>query len=197
MQLCVYAHIHACEYEGETCSVVSNSLWPHGLYSTVPGILQARVLEWVAFPFSRGSSQPRDPSRSHALQADSLPADPQGKPMCEYDFMQFYHVLYHVTAPTIKLQNCYHHPFGVFSLFLLLFWEHLLFKNVYLYLMEHSYNNCFKFFDNCNICLTLVFTSLVFSPKESVIFSWFFVCWVVLNCVRNILSIILWNFGCC
>ena len=24
------------------------------------GILQARILEWVAFPFSRGSSQPRD-----------------------------------------------------------------------------------------------------------------------------------------
>ena len=23
-------------------------------------ILQARILEWVAFPFSRGSSQPRD-----------------------------------------------------------------------------------------------------------------------------------------
>ena len=27
---------------------------------TVNGLLQARVLEWVAFPFSRGSSQPRD-----------------------------------------------------------------------------------------------------------------------------------------
>ena len=26
----------------------------------VRGILQARILEWVAFPFSRGSSQPRD-----------------------------------------------------------------------------------------------------------------------------------------
>ena len=27
---------------------------------TVHGILQARILEWVAFPFSRESSQPRD-----------------------------------------------------------------------------------------------------------------------------------------
>ena len=26
----------------------------------VHGILQARILEWVAFSFSRGSSQPRD-----------------------------------------------------------------------------------------------------------------------------------------
>ena len=36
--------------------VVSDSLRPHGLH----GILQARILEWVAVPFSRGSSQPRD-----------------------------------------------------------------------------------------------------------------------------------------
>ena len=27
---------------------------------TVHGILQARILKWVAFPFSRGPSQPRD-----------------------------------------------------------------------------------------------------------------------------------------
>ena len=27
---------------------------------TIHEILQARILEWVAFPFSRGSSQPRD-----------------------------------------------------------------------------------------------------------------------------------------
>ena len=31
-----------------SCLVVSDSLWPHG-------ILQARILEWVAFPFSRRS----------------------------------------------------------------------------------------------------------------------------------------------
>ena len=38
---------------------MSDSLRPHGLY-TVCGILQARILEWVAVPSSRGSSQPRD-----------------------------------------------------------------------------------------------------------------------------------------
>ena len=31
--------------------------------SSVPGILQARILEWVAIPFSRGSSQPRNQTR--------------------------------------------------------------------------------------------------------------------------------------
>jgi len=34
----------------------------------VHGILQARILEWVAFPFSRGSSQPRDQTQvSHIV----------------------------------------------------------------------------------------------------------------------------------
>ena len=47
---------------------------------TVHGILQARILEWVAFPFSRVSSHHRIKPRSPALQADSLPAEPQGKP---------------------------------------------------------------------------------------------------------------------
>ena len=32
-------------------------------WTVVHGILQARILEWVAFPFSRGSSQPRDRSQ--------------------------------------------------------------------------------------------------------------------------------------
>ena len=41
---------------------------------------QARILEWVAFPFSRASSQPSDQPRSPALQVDSLPAEPLGKP---------------------------------------------------------------------------------------------------------------------
>ena len=39
----------------------------HGLCSlpgsSVHGILQTRILEWVALPFSRGSSQPRDPTQ--------------------------------------------------------------------------------------------------------------------------------------
>ena len=44
------------------------------------GIFQARILKWVAMLSSRGSSQPKDQTRSPALQVDSLPAEPQGKP---------------------------------------------------------------------------------------------------------------------
>ena len=47
---------------------------------TVPEILQARILECVAFPFSRRSSQPRDQTQVSCIAADSLPAEPQGKP---------------------------------------------------------------------------------------------------------------------
>ena len=49
--------------------------------SSVHGILQARILEWVAIPYSRGSFQPRDQTQSSALQTDSLPSEPPGKPM--------------------------------------------------------------------------------------------------------------------
>ena len=47
---------------------------------TVHGTLRARILEWVAFPFSRGSSQPRDRTKVSCIAGDSLPAEPPGKP---------------------------------------------------------------------------------------------------------------------
>ena len=46
----------------------------------VHGILQARILEWVAIAFSRGSSQPRDQTQVSHIADDSLPAEPQRKP---------------------------------------------------------------------------------------------------------------------
>ena len=48
--------------------------------SSVYGILQGRILEWIAFSFSRGSSQPIE-SKSPSLQADSLLFKPLGKPI--------------------------------------------------------------------------------------------------------------------
>ena len=46
--------------------------------SSVHGILQVRILEWLAMPFSRGSSRPGIKPRSPALQANSLPSEPPG-----------------------------------------------------------------------------------------------------------------------
>ena len=51
--------------------------------SAVHGMLQARILECVAFPFSRGSSQPKDQTQvsciAGGLQEDSLPLSHNSK----------------------------------------------------------------------------------------------------------------------
>ena len=44
--------------ESKSCSVVSDCLWPHGLYS--PWDSLGQNTEWVAFTFFKGSSQPWD-----------------------------------------------------------------------------------------------------------------------------------------
>ena len=44
------------------------------------GILQAKILEWIAIPFSSGSFQPRIQPGSPRLQVDSLLSEIPGKP---------------------------------------------------------------------------------------------------------------------
>ena len=61
---CRLCEIEQSQSESVTCSVMSDSLRPHGLCSpqgsSVHGILRERILEWVAIPFSKGFSCPRD-----------------------------------------------------------------------------------------------------------------------------------------
>ena len=63
-------------------SVLSDSLRPYcgppGFFAH--GILQVRILEWVAITFSRGSSWPRGRTWVSILQADSLPLSRWGSP---------------------------------------------------------------------------------------------------------------------
>ena len=47
--------LYVCVKVAQSCPTLCNPL-----DYTVHGILQARILEWVAFPFCRRSSQPRD-----------------------------------------------------------------------------------------------------------------------------------------
>ena len=110
-------YVRKCE--SENCSVVSDSLRPHGLYSPwdSPGqntgagslsLLQGifpvqelnpallhcrqilyqlshegspRILEWVAYPFSSGSFQPRNRTRVSCIAGGSLPTELWGKPL--------------------------------------------------------------------------------------------------------------------
>ena len=62
----------------QSCPTLCNLMDYGPLGSSVHGILQARILEWVSF--YRGSSQPRTEPGSPALQAYSLLAELPGKP---------------------------------------------------------------------------------------------------------------------
>ena len=54
----------------------------HPMDYTVHGILQARLLEWGSLPLLQGDlPNPGMEPRSPALQADFLPAEPQGNPI--------------------------------------------------------------------------------------------------------------------
>ena len=59
-----------------------NSLRPMGCSQpgSVQRILQARILEWVAIPFSWGSSQPRDQIRVSCITGGFFTTEPPGKP---------------------------------------------------------------------------------------------------------------------
>ena len=64
-----------------SCPILCDLMYCSLPGSSVHGILQTRILEWVAIPSSRGSSRHRDSNPSLLLwQADSLPLSHQGSP---------------------------------------------------------------------------------------------------------------------
>ena len=60
----------------QLCLTFYNSMYCSPLGSPVHGILQARILNWVAIPFSRGLPEPGTEPGFPVLQADSLPSEP-------------------------------------------------------------------------------------------------------------------------
>ena len=63
----------------KSCPALCNPMgcsWPG---SSVRGISQARILEWVAIPFSRGSSRPRDQIHIPALAGGFFTSEPPEK----------------------------------------------------------------------------------------------------------------------
>ena len=53
--MCAYSYVSVSVKVAQSCLTLCNPM-----HCTVYGILQARILEWVAFPFCKGSSQPGD-----------------------------------------------------------------------------------------------------------------------------------------
>ena len=80
----LWPYVPACGLSLQLCLTLCNTMNCSPPGSSVHGILQARILAWVATPSPRGSSLNRDwtPSPvSPALAVDSLPLAPPGKPL--------------------------------------------------------------------------------------------------------------------
>ena len=73
--------VSVCVLVVQSCPALSNPMDCSLPGSSVHGILQARILDWLAIPFSRDLPDPGIKPRSPALQADSLPSELLGKPL--------------------------------------------------------------------------------------------------------------------
>ena len=67
--------------------------------SSVHGILQARILGWVAIPWSRGSSQSRDQTPVSCIAGRFFTAEPPGKP-CSTSFLAY-------KSPLLQISCCF------------------------------------------------------------------------------------------
>ena len=73
------------ESESVSHSVISNSCDPVDCSlpdSSVHGILQERIPEWIAIPLARKPSQPGDQTHVFALAGRFLMSESQVKPIC-------------------------------------------------------------------------------------------------------------------
>ena len=70
-----------CCLVAQACPTLCNPMDCSPPGSSTHGILQARILEWVAISFSRGSSRPRDRTWLPALQANFFTVGPPAKPI--------------------------------------------------------------------------------------------------------------------
>ena len=80
-----YYFIVVCVLISQSCSTVCDSKDCNPPGASLHGILQARILEWVAILFSRDLPHPGIKPPSSALQADSLPLSHLGSPQLGLD----------------------------------------------------------------------------------------------------------------
>ena len=79
---CLHLSWHlVCVSVAQLCLTLCESMACSLPDSSVHGVLQARILEWVAMPSSRNLLNPGIEPTSNALQADSLLSEPPEKPL--------------------------------------------------------------------------------------------------------------------
>ena len=78
-----YTHTRACESAQllQSCPTLCDLRDSSLPSSSVHGILQARILKWVAMPSSRESSQPRDWTHISCFAGRFFTPEPPGKPL--------------------------------------------------------------------------------------------------------------------
>ena len=76
--------VYVCVMLTQSCLTLCNPMDCNLPGSSVPGILQARILEWVAIPFFRGSFWPRDWTQVYCIADGFFTTEPPGKPTCHY-----------------------------------------------------------------------------------------------------------------
>ena len=76
----LYCQIKQSALSAQSCQTICDPMDCSPPGSCVHGILQARILEWVAIPFSRSLPDPGSKPRSPTLQLDSVQSELPGKP---------------------------------------------------------------------------------------------------------------------
>ena len=90
----------------QSCLTLCNPLDYNLQGSSVHGIFQARILEWIAIPFSRGSSRPRDWTSMSCIAGRFFTIWATRKPLCLYCW------------PT----NRFIIPFFLYSIYIIITW---------------------------------------------------------------------------
>ena len=72
--------VHVCVLVTQSCLTLCDSMDCSLPGSSVHGIFQARILEWVAISFSRGSSRPRDQTQVFCIAGRFFTIRTTGKP---------------------------------------------------------------------------------------------------------------------
>ena len=82
----IYIHIHICGVDGlvtKSCLTLWDPVDCSPPGSSLHWIFQARILEWVAIPYSRGSSWPRDWTCVSCLAGGFFTTEPHEKSLLE------------------------------------------------------------------------------------------------------------------
>ena len=85
-RMCIYTHIHIYGVDGldaKSCLTLWDPVDCSPPGSSLHWIFQARILEWVAIPYSTGSSWPRDWTRVSCLAGGFFITEPHEKSLLE------------------------------------------------------------------------------------------------------------------